>query len=71
MDVVEKIIHSFREGKKDSVDFWINLKGKDIYIRYFAVRDRHRRYLGTLEVTQEVTDIKKLKGKKRLLDEKA
>jgi hypothetical protein len=70
VDVVEKIIKSFREGKRDSVDFWIDLNGRDIYIRYFAARDKQGRYLGTLEVTQDITDIKKLKGEKRLLDER-
>jgi PAS domain S-box-containing protein len=70
VDVVEKIVNSFREGKRDSVDFWINLKGREIYIRYFAVRDKQSSYLGTLEVTQDITEIKKLKGEKRLLDER-
>jgi hypothetical protein len=42
-----------------------------VHIRYFAVRDDHGKYLGTLEVTQDVTDIKKLEGQKRLLDWKA
>ena len=70
VDVVVEIVNSFREGKRDSVDFWINFKGKEIYIRYFAVRNKQGRYLGTLEVTQDITDIKKLKGEKRLLDEK-
>jgi PAS domain S-box-containing protein len=68
--VVEKIVNSFREGKRDSADFWINLEGRKIYIRYFAVRDKQGGYLGTLEVTQDVTEIKKLEGEKRLLDER-
>ncbi|RKX95517.1 MAG: DUF438 domain-containing protein, partial [Spirochaetes bacterium] len=38
------------------------------YIRYFAVRDKNRNYLGTLEVTQDITDVRKLEGEKRLLD---
>jgi len=70
VDVVEKIVNSFREGKRDSVDFWINLKGREIYIRYFAVRDKQSSYLGTLEVTQDITEIRKLEGEKRLLDER-
>jgi DUF438 domain-containing protein len=70
VDVVERILSSFKTGKKDSVDFWINLGGKLVYIRYFAVRDEKRQYLGTLEVTQDITGIKKLEGEKRLLDEK-
>ncbi len=70
VDIVEKILSSFKTGKKDSVDFWINLGGKLIYIRYFAVRDENKQYLGTLEVTQDITGIRKLEGEKRLLDEK-
>jgi hypothetical protein len=68
VEMVEKILSSFKEKKKDSADFWINLKGRLVYIRYFAVRDQNGRYLGTLEVTQDVTDIRKLEGEKRLLD---
>lgn len=69
-DVVEKILKSFKEGIKDIYDFWINLGGKFIYIRYFAVRDKEGKYLGTLEVTQDLTELKKLEGEKRLVDER-
>jgi PAS domain S-box-containing protein len=69
VDKVEKILSDFKEGKKDSVSFWINYKGRFIYIKYFAVRDHNKKYLGTLEVTQNITEIKKLDGEKRLLDE--
>ena len=68
VEVVEKILSSFKEKKKDFVDFWINLKGRLVYIRYFSVRDENERYLGTLEVTQDITDIMKLEGEKRLID---
>jgi DUF438 domain-containing protein len=44
------------------------MNGRLIYIRYFAVRDKEGRYLGTVEVTQDITDIKKIEGEKRLLD---
>lgn len=67
--VVEQILDSFKEGKRDSVDFWIHYRGKYVLIRYFAVRDRKGDYLGTLEVSQEISGIKKLEGEKRLLDE--
>ena len=70
VDVVEKILTSFKEGKRDSYDFWLEHKGKLVYISYFAVRDRNNRYLGTLEVTQDISGIKKLEGEKRLLDER-
>lgn len=66
--IVEKILQEFKNGTKDHADFWINLNGRLIYIRYFAIRDINGNYLGTLEVTQDVTEIKKLEGEKRLLD---
>lgn len=67
--VVEKILKNFKEGEKDVEEFWINLKGKLIYIRYFAVRDEEGNYVGTLEVTQEIGRIKELQGEKRLLED--
>ena len=66
LEAVEEILKSFKEGKKDTVDFWINQEGKFVYIRYFAVRDEGGSYLGTLEVSQDLTEIKKLEGEKRL-----
>ncbi len=39
-----------------------------VHIRFFAVRDPQGKYLGTMEVVQDVTDIQKLQGEKRLLD---
>lgn len=67
--VVEKIIESFQDGTKDHEDFWIKMKGMYVYIRYFAVRDKNGNYLGTLEVTQDIKEIKDLSGEKRLLSE--
>ena len=66
LEAVEKILKSFKEGKRDIVDFWFNQEGKFVYIRYIAVRDEGGSYLGTLEVSQDLTEIKKLEGEKRL-----
>ena len=65
---VEQVVSELKAGRSNVAEFWIDLKGRKIYIRYFAVRDKTGKYLGTLEVTQDVTDIQKLKGEKRLLD---
>ena len=65
---VLQILEAFKNGKRDVAEFWINLKGRQIYIRYFPVRDKDGKYLGTLEVSQDITDIKKIEGEKRLLD---
>lgn len=70
VDVVEKILASFKDGSKDSYDFWLTLKGRFVYIRYFALRDKAGQYLGTVEVTQDVTGIRALEGEKRLVDER-
>ena len=66
--IVNRILDAFKKGEKDKAEFWINLKGRLIHIRYFAVRSKNGQYLGTLEVTQDITDIKKIEGEKRLLD---
>jgi len=66
--VVEKILKAFKSGRKDVAEFWLNLKDRLIHIRYFAVRDEKGEYLGCLEVTQDITDIKKIEGERRLLD---
>ena len=66
--VVNQILQDFRNNKRDSANFWIDLKGRKIYIRYFAVRDKEGNYLGCVEVTQDITDIQKITGEKRLLD---
>jgi len=65
---VLQILEAFKDGKKDVAEFWINIKGRQIYIRYFPVQDKNEKYLGTLEVSQDITDIKKIEGEKRLLD---
>jgi len=68
VDKVNQILSDFKSGRRDSVEFWINLGERKVYIRYFAVRDKAGRYLGTLEATQDITGIKKIEGEKRLLD---
>jgi len=64
---VNQILDDFKNNKRSSAEFWIDLKGRKIYIRYFAVRDKNGKYLGCLEVSQDITDIQKIKGEKRLL----
>ncbi len=66
--VVKELIEAFRAGKKDKESFWIQMGGKFIIIQYFALRDNSGKYCGTLEVSQEITEIRKLEGEKRLID---
>ncbi len=66
--LVNKIIGSFRSGQRDVAEFWIDMKDKKVYIRYFAVRDKKGKYLGCMEVTQDIAPIQKIEGQQRLLD---
>lgn len=65
--VVEKILEDFKSGKEDHTAFWIALGEKFIHIEYFALRNEKGDYLGTLEVSQDLTGKRMLKGEQRLL----
>lgn len=65
--VVEKILDDFKSGREDHAAFWINMKDQFILIEYFALRDKDAKYLGTIEVSQNLTEKKKLQGEQRLL----
>jgi hypothetical protein len=65
--IVNKILKAFKEREKDVAEFWIQMGKRKIHIIYFAVRDDSGEYLGTLEVVQDITDIKRIEGEKRLL----
>ena len=66
--IVDKIIEDFKNGKEDRAPFWIQLHGKFIHIEYFAVRNKNGEYLGTLEVSQDLTKLRSLEGEQRLLN---
>ncbi len=74
LDKVETILEEMKSGKRENAQFWIDLhvEGKSesqkILIVYYALRDATGRYLGCLEVTQNITEIQKISGQKRLLD---
>ncbi len=67
VEVVERILSDFREGRQSVAEFWIVFMERFVHIRYFAVRGENGRYLGTLEVTQDVDSIRALTGERRLL----
>lgn len=67
--IVEKLVEDFKSGAKDHEDFWINMGGKYILIRYFAVRSEQGEYMGVLEVTQDIKPIQAIRGEKRLVEE--
>ena len=74
LDKVEKIISEMKSSKREKAEFWIDLKidgesdAQKILIEYYALRDTAGKYLGCLEVSQNITNIQKITGQKRLLD---
>ncbi|WP_456375958.1 PAS domain-containing protein, partial [Lutibacter sp.] len=68
VDMVLRIVDEFKAGTKDIAEFWFNFKGRIIHIRYFAIRDNEKKYRGVIEMSQDITEIQKLEGQKRLLD---
>jgi DUF438 domain-containing protein len=74
VQIVFQILEDFRAGKRETAEFWIQTKpgsedNRFIHIQYYAVHDPKGKFLGTLEVTQDATEIRKLEGERRLLDE--
>ena len=71
---VEQILNEMKTGKRDKAVFWIDLPIGDtgekhkILIQYLALRDDVGNYLGCLEASQDIADIQKITGQKRLLD---
>jgi len=66
-DIVDRILDDFRAGRQNVAEFWIDSHGKFVHIRYFAVRDKEGRYLGTVELTQDIAPLRELTGERRLL----
>lgn len=66
--VVRKILDGFKDGSKKEAKFWINIHGKVIFIQYFPVHGADGKFLGTIEVSQDITEIQKLTGEKRIMD---
>ena len=65
--IVEDILQKFKSGEKDVAEFWIQLGDNFVMIRYFAMRDDENNYVGTLEVSQELSHLRSLKGERRLV----
>ncbi len=68
--IVDKILNDFKSGAQTRAPFWINMKGKMIHIEYFALRNESGEYLGTLEVSQDLTGYRALEGEQRILSYK-
>lgn len=65
--IVEQILDDFKSGRQDKAAFWINLHGQFIHIAYYALRNDNQEYIGTLEVSQNLTELRSLEGERRIL----
>jgi DUF438 domain-containing protein len=65
--IVDKILDDFKSGRQNRAPFWINMRGRMIHIEYFALRSEDGAYLGTLEVSQDLTGYRALEGEQRIL----
>ena len=65
--IVDKILEDFKSGRQSRAPFWINMGGRMIHIEYFALRGESGEYLGTLEVSQDLTGYRALEGEQRIL----
>jgi len=68
VDTVNKILASFKNKEKNKARFWIEMGGRFILIEYHALYDDAGSYKGTLEVSQDLTELRALQGQRRLLD---
>ena len=66
--IVEKIVESLKNREKENAEFWIQMNGQFIHIRYFPLFDDKGVYRGIIEVSQELSGVRSLAGEKRLLD---
>ena len=69
VNMVDQILEDLKSGKKDSESFWIEMKGKLVYISYKAVRNEFDQYIGTLEISHDVKPYRELEGQKRLIED--
>lgn len=61
--MVRSIINDLRNGIRDSVPVWMDKGGRTMLVTYMAVRDRANKYLGTMEIVQDMEDAKAHFGK--------
>jgi hypothetical protein len=72
LHAVERILAEMKAGTRDKARFWIDLalggEQQKVLIEYYALRDKDGKYLGCLEVSQNIHEYQSLTGERRLLD---
>lgn len=52
--MVRAVLNDLRSGNRDSVPVWMEKNGRTMLVTYMAVRDKEKKYLGTVEVVQDM-----------------
>lgn len=74
LNKVEQILQEMKAGKRQNARFYIDLplgpngEKEKVLIEYYALRDAEGDYLGCLEASQNIAEMQRLSGEKRLLD---
>jgi len=75
LNKVEQILQEMKAGKRQNARFYIDLplgpKGEKekVLIEYYALRNAEGDYLGCLEASQNIAEMQRLSGEKRLMDQ--
>ncbi len=67
LPLVQEIIDSFKAGRQDYAEMWINKPDLFIHIEYIAVRNEQGQFKGILEMVQDCTHIRSLRGSRKEL----
>jgi PAS domain S-box-containing protein len=71
---VEQIVNEMKAGRRERARFWIDLplgpngEKHKVLIEFYALHDLAGKYIGCMECTRDVEEIRNLEGEKRLLD---
>jgi PAS domain S-box-containing protein len=68
LNLVEEILATFKAKEEEYAEFRIEMNGRLILITYRAIYGEDGSYRGTMEVSQDITDLKEMEGEHRLLD---
>lgn len=52
--MVRQIIDDFRNNRRDYVPVWMEKGGRTMLVKYMAVRDKNGKYIGTMELVQDM-----------------
>ena len=66
---IKAVLKQMHEGEFDKYEFHFtpHMMGRCLYLRYYAVHNQEGKYLGCLEVAQDVTDIRNWTSEKRTI----